>query len=190
MLELSEVLKSTGNEVLVALYQDSNDYYLDIPHLDLTYASNGNRVNVTGTARVTSTDGQAGKYKGSFQVNYLRANVTALTGIVVQFPFSSVFPFTFATLAAALKAQYGLVVEAQDVLVPNTTNQMTDATQITAAMPVGGVIELKIADKSPRFIPKSLGGGSFYIKVVDPNGGQLDYLTGTTTLGPVTTLDA
>lgn len=190
MLELSEVLKSTGNEVLVTLFQDSNDYYLDIPHLDLAYVNLGLRVSVTATARVTSTDGLPGKYRGSFNVNYGRANVTTLMSGTQQFPYSSQFPFTFAALATALKAQYGLVVEAQDVLIPNTTNQMTDATQITAAMASAGVVQLKIADKSPRFVPNSVGGGSLYVKVVDPNGGQLDFLAATTTLAPVTTLDA
>jgi hypothetical protein len=190
VLELATVLKSTGNETLVALFQDSNDVYLDMGHLDLTYSSAADTINVVATARVTALDGTAGKYKGAFTVKYKRGNVTALMNGVVQLPFPAVFPFTFATLKAGLKAQYGLVIEAQDVLIPNTTTVMTDATSITAGMAVSGVVELKVADKSPRFIPKSANGGSFFIKVVDPAGGQLDYLAGTTTLGSVTTMDA
>lgn len=190
MLELSEVLKSTGNEVLVALFQDSNDVYLEVAHLDLTYLNVGADIQVTLTARVVATDGSVGKYKGAPTVKYLRGNVTTLLGGGQQFPFPSLFPFDFATMSAALKAQYGLVIEAQDVLIPNTTTVMTDATLITSDMANIDVIELKIANKSPRFIPDALSGGSFFVKVVDPNGGQLDYLAGTTTLGSVTTMDA
>lgn len=190
MLELATVFKSTGSEVVVALFQDSNDVYLDAGHLNFTYVNSGVDINVTLTARATAVDGSVGKYKGAPVVKYARGNVTTLMSGVVQLPFSSTFPFDFATLKAAMKAQYGLVIEAQDVLVPGSTTVMTDATQIISAMAVMGVIELKIADKSPRFIPNSLSGGSFYIKVVDPNGGQLDYLAGTTTLGSVTTMDA
>lgn len=190
MLELATVLKSTGNETLVALFQDSNDVYLDMDHLDLVYASAADTISVVASARVTAPDGTAGKYRGAFTVKYKRGDVTTLMNGVVQLPFPSNFPFTFATLKASLKVQYGVVIEAQDVLIPNTTTQMTDTTQITAAMATVGVVEFKVADKSPRFIPKSVGGGSFFVKVVDPNGGQLDYLAGTTTLGSVTTMDA
>ena len=190
MLELSEVLKSTGSEVLVALFQDSNDYYLDIPHLDVMYAGAGLSVNVVATARVVATDGQPGKYKSSFAVQYKRASVQTLTNGTVQFPFTSLFPFTFATMAAALKAQHGLVIEAKDVWIPNTSNQMTDATQITASMAAGGIVKFDISNNSPRFVPRDNSGTAFYVKVVDPNGGQLDYLAATRTLGAVTTLDA
>lgn len=190
MLELVTVLKSTASEVLVSLFQDSNDVYLDPAHLDVTYLNSGEDINATLTARVTATDGSVGKYKSVTTVKYKRGNVTTLLSGVVQLPFPALFPFDFATLKAALKAQYGLVIEAQDVLIPGTNDLMTDATLLTSAMATIDVIELRIADRSPRFIPKSLSGGSFWIKVVDPNGGQLDYLAGTTTLGSVTTMDA
>lgn len=190
MLELATVLKSTGDEVLVALFQDSNDVYLDIAHLVLTHVGVGTKVSVKLTPRATATDGSVGKYKGSPTVIYERGNVTTLMNGVVQFPFPSLFPFTFSALKASLLSQYALVIEARDVLIPNTTTPMDDATLITAAMTTGGVLELKVATNSPRFIPSSLAGGSFFVKVVDPNGGQLDYLAGTTTLGSVTTLDA
>lgn len=190
MLELATVLKNTGNKTLVALFQDWNDVYLDIPHLDLTYTSSADTINVLATARVTATDGTPGKYKGSMSLKYKRGNVTTLMNGVVQLPFPSDFPFSFSTMKASLMVQYGLVIEAQDVLIPNTTTQMTDDTMITAAMAVAGVVEFKVADKSPRFIPKSAAGGSFFIKVVDPNGGELEYLAGTTTLGSVTQMDA
>lgn len=190
MLELATVLKSTGSEVLVALFQDSNDVYLDVGHLNLTYLNTGEDINVTLTARVTAIDGSVGKYKGAPTVKYKRASVTTLMNGVVQLPFPSLFPFDFLTLQAALKAQYGLVVEAQDVLIPNTSTVMADATLITSDMATVDVVELRIADRSPRFLPFSIGGGSFFVKVVDPNGGQLDYLAGTTTLGSVTTMDA
>jgi hypothetical protein len=190
VLELATVLKSTGDETLIALFQDSNDVYLEIPHLDLIYTHAADMITVVGTARIVATDGTPGKYKGAMTLKYKRGNVTTLMNGVVQLPFPANFPFSFSTLKASLKVQYGLVIEAQDVLIPNTTTLMTDDTQITAAMAVAGVFELKVADKSPRFIPKSAGGGSFYIKVVDPSGGQLDYLAGTTTLGSVTTMDA
>lgn len=190
MLELSEVLKSTGNEVLVKLFQDFNDHYLDTDHLDLAYTNQGQVVTCVMTARVTAISGVPGRYKNSVPLTYKRANVTTLLNGYVEFPFTTAFPFTFATLAAELKGQYGLVVEAQDVLIPNTTTQMTPTTAFNETMATGGVIELKIADKSPRFLPKSSNGGSIFIKIIDPNGGELSYLAGTRSLGNVTLLDA
>jgi len=189
-MELSQVLKSTGVEVLVALFQDSNDYYLDDKHLDLDYVSNGARVLVNATARVTSTDGQPGKYKGAFQVNYLRANINTILNGATTFTFTGAFPFRFDTMAAALKAQYGLVVEARDFQIPNSPTVMQDSTMLTTAMQVGGVVEFRVHDGSPRFVPQSAFGTSLFVKVVDPNGGQLEYLAGTRTLAAITSLDA
>ncbi|MNJ78267.1 hypothetical protein D3C77_759650 [compost metagenome] len=67
---------------------------------------------------------------------------------------------------------------------------MTDLTMINETMAVGRVVEFKIADKSPRFLPKSSNGGSIFVRVVDPNGGELAFLSGTRDLGNVSLLDA
>lgn len=190
MLELSEVLKSTGNEVLVKLFQDYNDHYLDVDHLDLAYTNQGQTVMCLMTARVTALTGVPGRYKGTSSVTYKRANVTTLLSGYTEFPFTTGYPFTFSAMAAYLKAQYGLVVETQDVLHPTTGGVVTEATAFNEAMTAAGVLELKIADKSPRFLPKSASGGSIYVKIVDPNGGQLDYLAATQNLGNVSQMDA
>jgi hypothetical protein len=142
------------------------------------------------TARVTALDGQPGRYKGQVPLTYKRANVTTLLNGYVEFNFTALFPFSFATMAANLKGAFGLVVEAQDVLIPNTTTPMTDLTMINETMAVGRVVEFKIADKSPRFLPKSSNGGSIFVRVVDPNGGELAFLSGTRDLGNVSLLDA
>ena len=190
MLELSEVLKSTGSDVLVKLFQDYNDHYLDVAHLDLAYTGNGQSVTCTMTARVTATSGVPGRYKGTVPVTWKRANVTTLLAGYVEFPFTTAYPFTFATMATYMKNQYGLAIEAQDVLHPTTGTAVTDATAFNEAMTVAGVLELKIANNSPRFLPKSSNGGSIFIKIVDPNGGQLDYLAATRNVGNVTLMDA
>lgn len=190
MLELSEVLKSTGNEVLIKLFQDYNDHYLDVAHLDLNYVNQGQSVQCNLVARVTSTDGLPGRYKGTVPVTYKRANLTTLLGGYQEFPFTTGYPFTFATMAAYLKAQYGLVIETQDVLHPITNGAVETTTAFNADMTLAGVLELKIADKSPRFLPKSSNGGSLFVKIIDPNGGQLDYLGATRNIGNVTLMDA
>ncbi|MNU63352.1 hypothetical protein D3C71_526050 [compost metagenome] len=190
MLELSEVLKSTGNEVLVKLFQDYNDHYLETDHLDLSYTNQGQSVTCTMTARTTALSGVPGRYKGVVPLTYKRANVTTLLNGYVEFTFTAMFPFSFSTMAAHLKGAYGLVLEAQDVLQPTTGTEMTDLTMINEAMATGGVVEFRIADKSPRFLPKSSNGGSVFVRVVDPNGGELAFLSGTRDLGNVSLLDA
>lgn len=190
MLELSNVLKSTGNDILVALFQASNDVYLDVKHLNTVYANLGLDVSVTATARPVATDGAVGRYKGTFTIEYRRTKLATILSGSVTFPFPSLLPFRFDTMAAALKAQYGLVLEAVDFLIPGSNTVVTDATEFTEAHLVNGDLVLQVAELSPRFVPQTSAGTPLTIKVIDPNGGQLEYLAGTTTLPPVTILDA
>lgn len=191
MTTLSNVLISTGADVLVSLFEASNDHVLTPGHLTISYLGDGDEVVVTATAKILGDDNQPGRYSGFFVVRYPRESFSRLTGGAVEFLFTTLLPVSFATLKAHLASAYGLVVEAIDVVMPGGGNDpVTDATMFTAGDTVDGVLSLKIADNSPRFIPFSSGGDSIKVRIVDPNGGELNLLAATSYLSSVTSMDS
>ena len=190
MASLSEILRSNGEDVLVHLFAGSNDHELVKGHVNLTFLGNGNFVNVIGTARVLGTDNQPGRYKGSFNVTYLRERFENLIGPTVVFTYPTLVPFTFQELADHLSSAFALVLEPQDVLAPTVDQVISPTTVINELDLVDGVLKLRVAPNSPRFIPFVVDGSTIDILIVDPNGGQLDLLAATTLLSPIASMDA
>lgn len=191
MVDISKLLRTSGDDVVVELFQETNDASLRKDHVTFSYVGQGQHVQCTLAARVLTEAGGVGIYKGAVTVSYKRADIATVLPNGPEFIFSATLPFTFKQLKDYLKANYGLVLENADVLAPGATTAVTDATQYRAEHLDGvGRLVLRIADHSPRFLPFANGGSGLLVKPVDPNGGQLDMLGATTQLNPATSLDA
>lgn len=191
LLSISQVLTTTSAELLEELYSKVNDHDLDTRHVRLIYQPDGVFVNVTLTARALTDEMTPGRYTGQTTVRYQRESLQTLLSGTPTFFMATDWPVTFQQLKAHLQSTYGVLIENQDVNAPGTTVPISDTHQFTQATYVGtaGVIELEIADSSPRFIPHTLGGASIRVRILDPYAADLELLGPTKLLPAVTALD-
>jgi len=192
LLAISQILSLTSKDLLEQLYSLVNDHDLDTAHTTLTYASDGDYVLVAIKARALTDDFQPGRYTNETVVRYLRENLKVLFNGTPTFFYTGEWPVTFAALKAHLFGTYGVLLENADILTPgNTTQTIADSYSFKQADYVGSqnTIELRIAPNSPRFVPHVRGGDSIYIRILDPNSADLQYIGPTRALPPATSLD-
>lgn len=193
LFAISQVLSLSSQNLMENLYSMVNDHDLDTGHVTLTYQADGPYVNVLVKARALTDDFQPGRYSNETTVRYLREDLKVLFNGTPTFFYTGGWPVSFAQLKAHLLGTYGVLLENVDILTPGSdTEVIVDShgfSQATYAL-TQNVIELRIAPNSPRFVPHVEGGDSIYIRVLDPNGADLEYLGPTKQLPPVTSLDA
>lgn len=191
LLNISEVLRMDSLTLLEKLYSQSNDHKLDSGHITVTYEAERDSIIATLTAKALTEDFQPGRYSGSTAVKYERESIQVLFNGVPTFYMSSLWPVNFKQVQQHLRNAYGVLIELQDVHLPNATAPLSTTTVFNESDYVAKdyTIEFRISDLSPRFIAYSRGGASIKVRIVDPNGGDLELIGPTKLLFPVTSLD-
>ena len=191
LLNISEVLKTGSTATLALLYAQVNDHRLDPEHVNVVYEMDGESIKAHVTARVLTENMFPGRYKGTTTLRYRREALQVLFNGVPTFFLSQGWPVSFKELQQHLLNTYGVLVETRDVFVQGGVTELSPTYLFQKVDYVNKehTIELRISDLSPRFIPHSLGGAAFVIRVIDPNGADLEYIGPNKLLTPVTSLD-
>jgi len=193
LLAISQLLGLSSTELLEQLYSLVNDHDLDTKHVALTYQADGPYVNVTLKARALTDEFVPGRYTNETVVRYLREDLKVLFNGTPTFYYTGNWPVTFGALKAHILGTYGVLLENADLLKPGSAVEtVSDNFSFIEANYQGTdhVIELRVAEHSPRFVPHVSGGDSIYIRILDPNGADLALIGPTRQLPPVTSLDA
>lgn len=193
LITISNLLRLSSAQLLEQLYIMVNDHDLDTRHVKLTYTGEGHYVNVNIKSRALTDEFQPGRYTNETNVRYLREDLKVLFNGTPTFFYTGDWSVNFATLKNHLLGTYGVLLENQDFLRPGSTSELiTDSYSFAQAdyQSTQNVIRLHVAPNSPRFVPRAFDGDSLHIRILDPNGGDLQYIGPTKQLPPATSLDA